>query len=139
MVQHIKWLHEMLKELPCLSKEKECKVNVVQGEEGWKTPEDTWMEMGEMEEEVFFMKALQAEELNTDEELEAKIPRTEVAIDDCFQSRAKRIGVAVSEPGDKCMSEKERDLLSEKFGDGIGDQGGWVFATMSKEVGSPSK
>jgi hypothetical protein len=54
----------MLKGLLCLSKEKVCKVNVVQGEEGWKTLEDTWMEIGEMEEEVFFMNALQVGDLN---------------------------------------------------------------------------
>jgi hypothetical protein len=82
--QPIKWLHEMLKGLPCLSKEKECKVNVVQGEEGWKTPEDTWMEMKEVEEEVFFVNTLQAGELNSDDKLEAEIARAEVAIDDCF-------------------------------------------------------
>ncbi len=50
--QHIKWLHEMLKEIPCKSKEKEGKVNVVQREGGWRTPEDTWIEMEEAEEEV---------------------------------------------------------------------------------------
>jgi hypothetical protein len=54
--QHIKWLHEVLKELPCLKEGKECKVNVVQGEDGWRTPEDMWMEMEEMGEEVFFVK-----------------------------------------------------------------------------------
>jgi hypothetical protein len=27
--QHIKWLHKMLRELPCVSKEKECKINIV--------------------------------------------------------------------------------------------------------------
>ncbi len=83
-----------------MSKGEECKVNVVQGEEGWKTPEDTWMEMGEME-EVFFLNALQAEELDSDKELEAKIARTEAAIDNCFQRRATRVGVALSKPGEK--------------------------------------
>ncbi len=55
--RHIKWLHEMVKELSCLEKEKDCKVKVVQGE-GWKIPEDTWMEMGYMEEEDVFCKCL---------------------------------------------------------------------------------
>jgi hypothetical protein len=36
--QHIKWLHEMLKEIPCKSKEKEGKVNVVQREGGMEDP-----------------------------------------------------------------------------------------------------
>jgi hypothetical protein len=42
------------------------------------------MEMEEMEAEVFFVNAQQAEELDSDEELEAKIARTEAAIGDCF-------------------------------------------------------
>jgi hypothetical protein len=43
---HIKWFHEMLKEAPHKSAGEEGKVNVIQREEGWMTPEDTWMEMG---------------------------------------------------------------------------------------------
>ncbi len=71
------------------------------------------MEMGGMEEEVFFVN-----ELDLDEELEAEIARTEAAIDHCFQSRPKRAGIAVSGLRDRCMSEEERDLLSEKLGTG---------------------
>jgi hypothetical protein len=71
----------MLKEMPCLDKGKDCKVNVVKGEEGWKTPEDTWMEIGEVEEEVFFVNTLHVEELDLNEELEAKTARSEVAIE----------------------------------------------------------
>jgi hypothetical protein len=41
--QHIKWLHNVFKELPCLKGGEECKVNLVQGEDGWRTPEDAWM------------------------------------------------------------------------------------------------
>jgi hypothetical protein len=37
--QHIKWLHKMPKEVPCKSKGKEGKVNMVQGEgRGWRPP-----------------------------------------------------------------------------------------------------
>jgi hypothetical protein len=31
----------MLKEVPCKSEEKEVKVNIIQGERGWRTPKDT--------------------------------------------------------------------------------------------------
>jgi hypothetical protein len=78
---------------------------------------------------VFFVHALQAEELDSDEELEAMIARTEAAIDDCFRRRSKRVGIAVGEPGDKCKSKEERDLLSEKLGDGIS-----VRAKRRKEI-----
>ncbi len=103
-----------------MSKKEEGKVNVVQGEGGWKSPEDTWMEMEELEEEVFFVNTSQTGEPDSDEELEAEITRTERARDDCFWRRAKRAGIAVSMPEDRCMSEGKRDLLSEKLGDGIG-------------------
>jgi hypothetical protein len=118
--QHIKWLHEILKELPCLAKGKECKVNVVQGEDRWKTPEYMWMEMEEAGEEVLFVNALQVKEMNSDEELEAEIARTAVAIDNCFRRRAKGAGIAVREPEEKHMSKEERGLLSKKLGDGPG-------------------
>jgi hypothetical protein len=82
--QHVKWLNEMLKEIPWESAKREGKVNVVQGEGGWRTPEDTWMEMEEVEEEVFFVNTLQKEGPDSDEELEAEIARTGRTIDDCF-------------------------------------------------------
>jgi hypothetical protein len=50
--KHIKWLHEMLKEVPREDEKNEGRVNVVQGEEGRRTLEDTWMEMEEVEEGV---------------------------------------------------------------------------------------
>jgi hypothetical protein len=31
---------------------------VVHRDEGWKTPDDTWMDMEDMEEEVFFINSL---------------------------------------------------------------------------------
>jgi hypothetical protein len=120
--QHIKWLHEMLRELPCLSKEKECKINIVQREDGWRTTEDTWMEIGEAEEEVFFINVLGVEEVDSEEELKAEIVKTEAAIDDCFIRRAIRVGIEVDVVEGRSMSEEERDLLSKKLGDGIGVQ-----------------
>ncbi len=36
-----------------MSEKEECKVNVVLREEGWKTLEDTWMDMEDTEEELF--------------------------------------------------------------------------------------
>jgi hypothetical protein len=82
--------------------------------------EVTWMEIEEAEEEVFFMNTLQIEKSDSDEELEAEIARTEKAIDECFQRRAKRAVVDVDMPEDRLMSENERDCLSEKLGDRIG-------------------
>ncbi len=73
-------------------------MNVIQREEGWMTPEDTWMEIEEAEEEVVFVNALWAGEPDSDEELAAEIKKTERAIDDCFRRRAKRAGVAVGVP-----------------------------------------
>jgi hypothetical protein len=55
---------------------------MVQGREGWRTPEDAWME--EEEEEVHFVNVVQAQEVNLDEELMAEIARTEEAIDECY-------------------------------------------------------
>jgi hypothetical protein len=92
---------------------------VIQGEEGWRTPEDTWMETEEAD-EVFFVNTLQAGGPDSDEELEAEIAMTEKAINDCFWRRAKRAGVAVDMPEDRFMSESERDCLSKKLGDGTG-------------------
>jgi hypothetical protein len=94
----------MLKEVPCKSEGKEGKFNVIQGEGGWRTPEDTWMEMEEAEEEMFFINTLQVERSDSEEELEAEIARTEKAINDCFRRRAKRAGVAVDMPEDRLMS-----------------------------------
>jgi hypothetical protein len=88
----------------------------VQEEEGWRTPENMWMEMEEAGGEIFFVNALQVVELNLDEELEAEIARMEAAMDDCLQRRAKRAGIPAGEPGKKHMSEKERDLICEELG-----------------------
>jgi hypothetical protein len=77
---------------------------MVQGEDGWRTPEDTWMEIGDVEEVVFFVNVLQVEEVDSDDELKAEIMRTEAAIDDCFRRRAIRAGIEVGEKDGKCMS-----------------------------------
>jgi hypothetical protein len=78
------------------------------------------MEMEEAEEEVFFVNTMQAGVPDSDEKLEAEITEMERAINDCFRRRAKRAGVVVSVPDDRRMNERERDLLSERLGDGIG-------------------
>jgi hypothetical protein len=50
--QHAIWLHELLKDTPG----KEGQVHMVQGEAGWRTPEEAWMEdEREEEEEVMFV------------------------------------------------------------------------------------
>jgi hypothetical protein len=106
---------------------KEGKVNVIQGEKGWRTPEDTWMETEEAD-EVFFVNTLQAGS-DSNKELEAEIAMTVKVIDDCFWSRAKRAGVAVDMSEVRFMSESERDCLSKKLGDGPG-----VRAKRRKEI-----
>ncbi len=59
--------------------------------------------MEDEEEEVFFVNTVQAEEVDSDVELEAEIARTERAIDDCFRRRARRAGIAVDVPEDRLM------------------------------------
>ncbi len=66
---------------------------MVRGREGWWTPEDAWMEEEEDEEEVHFINIVQAEEVDSDEELMAEIARTEKAIDECYLRRAKMAGI----------------------------------------------
>ncbi len=48
----------MLKGLPCLKKEQECKVNLVQEGEGWKTPEEYRMDMEDAGNEEYFVNVL---------------------------------------------------------------------------------
>ncbi len=110
----------MLKEVLQEDKKNEGRFNVVQGGEGWRTPEVTWMEMEEVEEEVFFVNTLQAGEPDSDAELEAEIARTERAIDDCFRRRSRRAGIAVGVPEGRPMKEEEGDCLSERLGNGLG-------------------
>jgi hypothetical protein len=92
------------------------------------------MEMEGAGEEVFFVNTLQIGEPDSDKELEAEIARTEKAIDYCFRRRAKRAGIAVSVPENRRMREEERDLLSERPGDGVG-----VRAKRRREKGEMDK
>jgi hypothetical protein len=56
--QHAVWLHELLKD----TSGKEGQVHMVQGEAGWRTPEEAWMEDDrEEEEEVMFVNVVQGE------------------------------------------------------------------------------
>ncbi len=71
--QHIHWLHELLKGTAQVKMESKGKVNVIQGQEGWRTLDDAWMEEGEEEEEVHFVNIVQVEEMDSDEELVAEI------------------------------------------------------------------
>ncbi len=128
--QHIHWLHEVLKGTLQAGKKNEGKVNVVKGREGWRTPEDAWMEEEEEEGEVHFLNMVQAEEVDSDVELMAEIERTEEAMDECFRRRAKRAGLMIEGPEDKPMDEEEMDQLSEKLGDGKG-----ANAKRRKEIG----
>jgi hypothetical protein len=100
----------MLKGLPCLKKEQECKVNLVQGGEGWRTPEDSWMDLEDVGDKVYFVNVLlRGEEdevdqeavadlakTDSDKEMERELAVTEMAIDSNTRRRAKRAGVEVS-------------------------------------------
>jgi hypothetical protein len=57
--RHAIWLHELLKDIYG----KEGQVHLLQGETGWRTPEETWMEdEREEEEEVMFVNTARREE-----------------------------------------------------------------------------
>jgi hypothetical protein len=63
--QHALWLHELLKG----KAGQEGQVNIVQGGDGWKTPEEAWMEDdGEAEEEALFVNLMWAETTYLEEE-----------------------------------------------------------------------
>jgi hypothetical protein len=125
--QHIQWLHELLKDTTQVKTEG--KVNVVQGQEGWRTPDKAWMEGGEEEEEVLFVNIVQVEEMDSAEELVEEIGRTEEAIDNRYRRRAKRAGIELGEIESAPLSEEERDKLSERLGDREG-----VRAKKRKEI-----
>jgi hypothetical protein len=74
------------------------------------------MEEEEEEEEVHFVNVVQAETVDSDEEMMAEIARTEEAIDECFRRRARRAGLVVKGPEDRPLGEEERNRLSEKLG-----------------------
>jgi hypothetical protein len=57
--RHAIWLHELLKDIYG----KEGQVHLLQGETGWRTPKETWMEdEREEEEEVIFVNTVRQEE-----------------------------------------------------------------------------
>jgi hypothetical protein len=138
--QHALWLHELLKDMVG----QEGKVNMVQGGNGWRTPEEAWME--DAEEEVMFVNVMWAETMDWEKEatedveetekevlsasamlvkttdlereLEEEIARTRVAVDECYRRRAKRAGVDIGGTEGRLLSEEELDDLSEQLGEG---------------------
>jgi hypothetical protein len=58
------------------------------------------------EEEVHFVNVVQAEEVDSDAELEAEIVGTEEAIDEYSRRRAKRAGIVIEGPEDRPMDER---------------------------------
>jgi hypothetical protein len=93
--------------------------DVIQGQEGRRTPDDAWMEEEE-EEEVHFVNIVRKEEMDSDEELATEIAKTEEAIDDCYRRRAKRAKIELGRLESGPLKEEERDKLSERLGDGEG-------------------
>jgi hypothetical protein len=64
--QHILWLPGLLKDTVKV----EGKVNVVQGKEGWRTPDEAWIQdEREEEEEIHFVNVIQVDGADSDEEL----------------------------------------------------------------------
>jgi hypothetical protein len=91
--KHVMWLHDVLKGLLCLKKEQQCKVNLVQGGEGWKTPEESWMDIEEAKDEVYFVNVLLGGAENgtdSDEEMEREIVEAEAAMDASIRRWPKR-------------------------------------------------
>jgi hypothetical protein len=115
--QHALWLHELLKG----TAGQEGQVNMVQGGDGWKTLEEAWMEdEREAEEQVLFVNVMQAETMDSEEELADEIERMQVAVDECYCRRAKRAGLDIRNTEGRLLSEEELDDLSERLGDGEG-------------------
>jgi hypothetical protein len=52
---HIEWLHHVLHGLPCKKDMSTWSINVVQEHEGWRTQEDSWIDMEAAMEEAFFV------------------------------------------------------------------------------------
>jgi hypothetical protein len=55
---HIEWLHHVLHGLPCKKDMSTGSINVVQEHEGWRTQEDSWIDMEAAKEEAFFVNVL---------------------------------------------------------------------------------
>jgi hypothetical protein len=61
-------LHELLKDTAEAKTEVKGEVNIVQGQGGWRTPNEAWMEDGgEEEEEVHFVNMIQVDGVDSDE------------------------------------------------------------------------
>ncbi len=124
--RHAIWLHELLKDIYG----KEGQVHVLQGETGWRTPEETWMEdEREEEEEVMFVNMVRQEEeeleeetTTSDEKMQEEIKEAQAAVDECYRRRAERAGIEIKAPKDRLLTEEELDNLSEQLGDGVGAQ-----------------
>jgi hypothetical protein len=59
---HIEWLHCVMQSLPYKKEVSLGSVNIVCECEGWRTPEDSWMELEAADEEAFFVSVLVEEE-----------------------------------------------------------------------------
>ncbi len=103
----------MLKGLPCLKKEQECKVNLVQEGEGWKTPEESWMDMEDARNEVYFVNILLGGKENkteSDEEMEREKAEAKVAVDASVRRGTNREGARASMPEGARMSDEEGEV-----------------------------
>jgi hypothetical protein len=63
--QHIQWVHKLLKGVTEVKSESMGEVNVVRGQEGWRTPDEAWLEEEEEEEEVHFVNMVQVDGTRT--------------------------------------------------------------------------
>jgi hypothetical protein len=134
--QHVKWLCDLLKGLPCSKKEQECKVNLVQGGGGG-VPKDSWMDLEDAGDEIYFVNVLlggdkdemgskagaDLTKTESDEEMERELDEAEVAVDLNIRRQAKKACVEVLAPEDVVMSEAEQDRVCEAMGD---EPGTWA-------------
>jgi hypothetical protein len=71
------------------------------------------------EEEVLFVNMMRTETVDSEEEMVDELERTQVAVDDCY---CRRAGLDIGSVKGRPLSEKEKDDLSERLGDGEGAQ-----------------
>ncbi len=103
----------------------------MRGGEGWRTPEDSWMELEDAQDENYFVNfLLEDEENKADPPPPRQTPsrrwkgswqklsshRFTYHIDSNIHSRVKGAGVEVPSPKDVTMSEAERDRVCEEIG-----------------------
>jgi hypothetical protein len=101
----------------------------MQGGEGWKTPEESWMDMDEGGDKVYFVNVLLKDKVDSDEEMEREIEETEAAVEASISRRAKRAGVELTVTKEGRMSEANRECFHEEVGDDPG-----VRAKRRKEI-----